>query len=287
MIVLSISAGWSQSGKNPFQLEESNTVDSVSIDKASDRNPFALDRPVEQADNPFVLSAPGKPQGVQGRAEVDRGSRIADRPSLNFQFFFFSGLLVFMTILFTVHRAMIVSLYKAFWNDNILKLLHRQRPVWKSSTLLWYAFFFLNIAVFLGQWIGHLSGEGLAWLTLKMTVFVLGAVLLKHLVISFIGGVFPLAKETSLYNFTIIVFAINLGLFLLPFNLLIAFGPTSIKPGIFYVASAVIALHFGYRSLRAMLQTSSLWSKNKFHFFLYLCAVEITPVLVLIKAVFG
>jgi len=107
------------------------------------------------------------------------------------------------------------------------------------------------------------------------------------LIISVLGYIFPIEKVSSLYNFTLIVFAINLGLFLLPFNLLIAFGPDSLKPGIFYLSAVLIGLVIAFRSLRALFQSSRLVFENKFHFFLYLCTIEIAPVVVLLKLVLG
>jgi len=288
LIGLCLTAGWSQTGENPFELEGINKPDSAASTNFGQENPFSLDNQTNQDANPFELSAPNRHQGVQGKAVLDRAKEPLHSSSRNFLFLFFSGLLVFLTILLTIYRATMLSFYKAFWNDNILKLLHRQRPTWKSSTLLWYVFFFLNLTIFLSQWLKYLGSDySLAYLTLQMCMLVTGLILLKHLVIRLIGSLFPVAKECSLYSFTIIVFAINLGLFLVLINLLIAFGPLSIRPGIFYLAAIIVGLHFFYRSLRALLQTSSLWIQNKFHFFLYLCTVEIAPVLVLLKTVMG
>ena len=281
--LLGVSAQ-AQQHANPFQLEEASLQDSLASDAAD--NPFVLEQPGEQSGNPFDLSAPATQQDVVGREDID--PRQEATPNRNFHFIYFSTLLVLLTILFSLFRSTIQNYYKAYWNDNILKLMHRQRPAWKLSSILWYLFFFLNLAVFLSQWIYYLQPEGYSlpmitwWLTLATT----GLVLLKHLTISIIGGIFPLSKETGLYNFTIMVFGIILGLFLLPFNLLIAFGPAGLKPGIFYLAALLILAHLIFRSMRALFQTSRLWQRNKFHFFLYLCTVEIAPVIVLLKTVF-
>lgn len=275
-----------QQSNNPFQLEASD-----SMEQASDIgiNPFLLDNLEQEESNPFVISAPTKPQGVQGREEFEQSRKKRVSSALNFHFLFFSGLLIFLTILITLFRSIILNFNKAFWNENILKLLHRQRPTWKASTLFLYLFFFLNLSIFIALWVnyGEKTTDGLPLLTLWTTIAVIGLVVLKHLILNILGSIFPVDKEVSLYNFTIIVFAINLGIFLLPFNLLIAFGPMVFKPTVFYLAAALILGVFAFRSLRAIFQTSRLFGQNKFHFFLYLCTVEIAPVFVLLKVVTG
>jgi hypothetical protein len=111
------------------------------------------------------------------------------------------------------------------------------------------------------------------------------AFLSKHLMLSIMRTLFPLETEVRKYNFLIIIFNCVLGLFLVPFNLLIAFSAKAGSQQLLLVSwmLGLVAIFYAYRSLRASSIGAKFLSQSPFHFLLYLCTVEIAPVLLLVK----
>ena len=105
----------------------------------------------------------------------------------------------------------------------------------------------------------------------------------KHLLLTFIGSVFPVEKEVRIYNMTIIVFNLILGIVLIAGNGLFAHGPEGLKLPLFYLLLATIAGIYLFMILRSLFSAGRFLSFHKFHFLLYICTVEIAPVLILVK----
>ena len=105
----------------------------------------------------------------------------------------------------------------------------------------------------------------------------------KHLLLFIVGYIFPIQKELGLYNFTIMVFGIISGLLLLPINIVIAYVPMEIGKVVVYLSLGAIIAIYLFRIIRGLSIGSKYLVLHKFHFFIYLCTVEILPVIVLLK----
>ncbi|MEL6924738.1 MAG: DUF4271 domain-containing protein, partial [Bacteroidota bacterium] len=107
----------------------------------------------------------------------------------------------------------------------------------------------------------------------------------KHLILRLVAAVFPVQKEVLLYNFTIIIFNIVLGIMLMPFNLFIALATSPVAKILIYIVLGLVGLAYLYRSLRGIFIASKYLTFNKFHFFIYFCTVEIAPLAIDVKLV--
>ena len=83
-----------------------------------------------------------------------------------------------------------------------------------------------------------------------------------------------------------IPYSIFLSLVLLPLNIFIAYSPDSLKEVFMYSAFGMIALVYLVRSLRSLSVASPFLMTDQFHFLLYLCAVEIAPIMILVKLLY-
>ena len=110
-----------------------------------------------------------------------------------------------------------------------------------------------------------------------------GVILLKHVLLALISYIFPVQKELSLYNFTIITFGIMLSLFLVPANTAIAYSTGETATYLVYGSIGALLVFFLFRSLRGLFIANQYLRFHKFHFLLYICTVEIAPILVLVK----
>ncbi len=92
-----------QQGNNPFEIAGSTAADSMEqTELLQGDNPFLLNNQESATSNPFELSSPAKTQGVGGREDFRPEQAIENRPGLNFQFLFFSGLLIFLAVMLQV-----------------------------------------------------------------------------------------------------------------------------------------------------------------------------------------
>ena len=118
-----------------------------------------------------------------------------------------------------------------------------------------------------------------AWCILLLTVIYSG----KLIILKTVGWIFNISKATDTYIF--IVFLVNkmLGIFLLPFLVLIVFEPADIKQLfvtlslIFIIFLIIYRFAFSFRPLQNEIRWSLL------QFFIYLCAFEIAPLILIYK----
>ncbi len=195
-----------------------------------------------------------------------------------------SGLL--LAVVINTHRSVISKLVKSVTNGNVLRLNKRnENGGFSIHYLMLYLSFFINagILVYLivAKYWEHTS--------IKVFFYCLGGVFLiyisKHLSLKVLSEAFPIKKDVSLYNFSIESYNIFLGLVLLPINLVVAFGPTQLSSVFLYIAVIIVGIVILVRSYRGLVIASPYLSKHIFHFFLYLCAFEIVPLLFLVKLV--
>jgi hypothetical protein len=111
-----------------------------------------------------------------------------------------------------------------------------------------------------------------------------GIFLFKHVMINAVSYLFSEEQQARRYNFLIMVFNCVLGFFLVPFNFFIAFSAKGdYQIFIAFWMVGLVAIFYAYRALRSAGIGSKFLNSSPFHFLLYLCAVEIAPVLLLVK----
>jgi hypothetical protein len=125
------------------------------------------------------------------------------------------------------------------------------------------------------------------WLLLYCAGIFGGTYFVKYLFLLFSGWVFNVKEATSSYLF--IVFLINkiMGIALIPFLLIIAFSPMAMVQIAVTVSMFVIGGMFLYRYVVSLGTIRSSLKVNALHFFLYLCAVEVLPLLLMYKVLFN
>ena len=279
--VLSVSA---QRELNPFDLQPrlGQAVDSSAAPGEQLGNPFDIHVPPP----PPVEVAPTSPTGEEIPPEKVE-TILLDDAYRRFLFVTVFVSLVVLTILITLFRSIAQKSYRAFTNDNMLNQIHRdQGAIVAWPYLLFYLYFFFNLGLFIFLVCHHYGIDPGSTYLQSLLLFTGGAIAafgVKHLLLKIVEYVFSAEKEVKAYSFTIVVFSIVLGLALVPFILLLAYGPENLRQAFIYAAFAMIALVYAFRSIRGFLLSVRLLGVHKFHFLLYICTVEIAPVLLLVK----
>lgn len=201
--------------------------------------------------------------------------------------------LISLTFIITLLRGLLSRVYRGVLNENILSQTFRDRdsvgpfPYW-----ILYGLFFLNAGFFvflLAHHFDRMPWSGVPYYTqlFRCIGLVTGLLLLKHLVLHIVAYVFPVEKEMSLYNFMLETFNIVLGIALVPINLMVAYAPEAYGRTVVIILLLAIGLFYLFRYLRGSMIANNYLVFHKFHFLLYICTVEIAPVMVLLKLITG
>jgi len=196
-------------------------------------------------------------------------------------------LAVLMAILNTAHSSDLQRTMRSFTNQNILNFNFRtQKGRLSTMYIIAYILYAISVGAFLyllGWYFGVPALTGSIYSALICMGFVAVVMFARHTLLRIIGWIMPFDKELSMYNYMIAVFNQVLGITLLPFIIVAAFAPDPLKKIALFGGLAVILLVYLYRSIRGFMISGKFLAVHKFHFFLYLCAVEIAPVLILVK----
>ncbi len=289
---------FSQQGSNPFEVrpvEINETNDSTfkqsnifEVRETKGINNQNQETTQLNSDiNPFDVShIPLRKERKKKRRNLNKSQENQDKGQFVFWILLFSSIV--FAILFSQNRSNIEKIAKGVLNDNILKQSMRTES--NGGSLLYflmYTFFAIQLAVFLYLWTAEKSTiQGIRFWGI-LFAGIAGVYFVRHIIMFLLGYIFPIGKETSQFSFTIGSFNIVLGIFLLPINLFIAFGPDVLGKALIYSVFVVILLLYLFRLLRGSLIFSRYLSSNLFHFFVYLCACEMAPVLILYRFIIG
>ncbi|HVV04450.1 MAG TPA: DUF4271 domain-containing protein [Puia sp.] len=105
----------------------------------------------------------------------------------------------------------------------------------------------------------------------------------KFLILKFCGWVLNISRATDTYIF--VVFLVNkmLGIFLLPFLILITFSSPEVREIVITISFVMIFVLLVYRVVAAYRPVRNEIKLPPFYFFSYICAFEIAPLLLIYK----
>jgi hypothetical protein len=175
----------------------------------------------------------------------------------------------------------IMTLLRSVSNDNFMRLTQSEEKGGHSLIyILGYGLFLLNIALFIYLLIDKLFPDAISYNYAGLLGFVSLFFVGKHLVLAFFSWVYEFEKEARLYDFTIITFRNILAIIFLSFNIIIVFGPVIwIKP-IAFAVFTIFIIFLSARFYKGMRIARTFLNDNFFHFFLYFCAFEFSPWLI-------
>jgi len=280
-----------QNDDNPFEIqyraEKKIKVNLSDLDDVIEEKDLAAENPFNVIRTPQKIKPTSKPKEKSIKNEVKEIPLEVD--DKNFLFGVTLTMLILITLITSVYRTQLVRAYRAFTNENVMRMLHREKgTIAYVPYYVLYTLFILNAGVYIYLLIRHYNQ--LSWIpNLQLLGYTIGGVsiiyFLKHMVIRLLGSVFPIQKEASMYNMSITVFGIVLSIVLLVSNLIIAHAPTSILSTYVYFSFFLLGAIYFFRSIRGLSIGTKFLNRNKFHFFLYLCAVEIAPIVILCKII--
>ena len=108
---------------------------------------------------------------------------------------------------------------------------------------------------------------------------------LKYGSMKLVAWVFPFGNEVNYYSFNYFIVQKVAGIALIPANMLIAYAPEPLRPAIIVLAFILTGIAVLGTVLKGLEISRNLLQQDTFHFFIYICTLEIAPVCILVKVV--
>ena len=182
---------------------------------------------------------------------------------------------------------LVESIFNSHTANNLF--LENNINMVKGSILLNFLFI-VNISLFAVNVMNHLSFSSsyiygfkeFALVFIGFSLLYLG----KIIVIKSLGYIFKGTKESKEYQFTIFLYNKNLGLFLFPVIIALPFVQAYAVEGLIYTGVVMVLFFYVLRIYRGL---KILFRKHVslFYMILYLCALEILPLLMIYKLLLG
>lgn len=293
LLLCALNPGTAQDRSNPFEivnrLPPPAATDSTTTEVATNYSPFDIRRAGTSAAgplNPAPAASPLAGEDTQQRGPLVIQSADPNRGKgsvLAIQLI----LLITLASSWVLFGGLLRQCFQGMFNDSLMNQIYTRRSGGEVSALwLCYLFFFLVAGFYLyltTRYFGVSINPSvwLSWLTYSLIVA--GATGLKQLVVYIVGRLFPIRKEAGRYAFVLMVFAILCGVLLVPVNLGLSYAPPGARSLFLYGGAALLALVYLLHLARGLFITGSLATGRPLHLLLYICAVEIAPLLIIYR----
>jgi hypothetical protein len=201
----------------------------------------------------------------------------------------FLMILTFFGIVRVVFDKELKDIFKAFYNDRLLAQINKD----DNSLFSWqFLFLFLILSLSTGLFIGILlfrfnGNQNVihmnTFLILTLLAFVFFA--LKIFILKFIGYVFLIQKLTKDYINIIYLTYFNSLFLLLPITLCLILIDINQKNYIINTLLVLFSVIFGVQFIRIAINILLNYRLSKFYLILYLCALEICPLILFAKTI--
>lgn len=181
------------------------------------------------------------------------------------------------------------SIVQSFFSNRVLNNLNREDNLFTSwpFLLLFVQFgFTLGMFFYLVSQYYHLAfvSSGFQFYA-SISILIIVLYVIKILILRLLGYLFEVQKAVNEYVSILYLSYFNLSLVFIP--LVIAFALSPLRYGAYYVVASfvLLAIIFIFQFIRAGINILSHYRFSKVYLFLYFCALEICPILILIKAI--
>ena len=199
------------------------------------------------------------------------------------------ALLLYAALLNLIWNAEIKQVFRSFYSKRSLSQLSgkEESTISAGAFIGLFALFGLTFGLFLYQLASYknvyysISGLGLfLWLATVIVILFAG----KFLVLKMLGFIFDAKNVVKEYIALLYLTYFNAAFVFLPVTLCFSLLSAVFIPTLLAVVFVLLVVVFAWLYLRSSVNIISNIRFHKFYLFLYLCALEICPILILIKA---
>ncbi len=203
-------------------------------------------------------------------------------------FYVLVGLLLYFALLRQTFPKYFNDLFRLFFRSTIKQRQIREQLMQTPfPSLLMNGFFVLSSGLYINFLLGHfeLNIVDNFWLRFLYCSLAISTVyFIKFIGLKLCGWIFNLQEVANSYIF--VVFAVNkiIGIYLMPFLVLLGFIQGREYSIVLLLSWCGIGILILYRLVLTYTAVRNQVKVNPFHFFLYFCAFEIAPLLLIYKA---
>jgi hypothetical protein len=201
-------------------------------------------------------------------------------------FYLICGLLLFLAFIKLVFSRYFKNVFRLFFQPAFRQKQTREQLQQNNlPSLLLNLFFIFSAGTYITFLIEyyHPTDIGFWWLLVYTNAALLTLYLGKFIFLSFAGWVFDAKEATESYIFAVSLINKIAGVILIPFTLLIAFSQPAIINISVTLSALIISLLFIYRYLISYPSVRRELKVSLLHFFFYIFAFEIMPLLLISK----
>ncbi len=225
-----------------------------------------------------------------GKQPIVFGGHLKKKTDKDVLFYVMVGLLLFFAVLRLLFTKYLGDLWRLFFRTTLKqRQLTEQLSQTPLPSLLFNLLFVVAGGLYAAFMLYYMEGsipvDNFWLLALYCCAGIAAVYMVKYITLKATGWVFNIRSLTDTYIF--IVFIINkvLGIFLLPVLFLLAFSSSGVANAAWVLSWIVIGGLLLYRYILALSAVRTYVQVSVFHFFLYFCAFEVAPVLLLYKLV--
>ncbi len=206
----------------------------------------------------------------------------SDQIERHFSLIVIIGLLTLLSIIVLRQRDLFNAILRSLIREYALTDLWRNEQKGLSVNLLASYFFGLSsVALFLTLAIEIPSGDTY-WQTYGMILMcLLGYFALKHLVLNILRRVYSIASQVEFYNSQIVSVNIVIGGVLFLLSIFMSFGPDIVLSILRIIGFIIISLGIVFQIGRTVFHVLLGMIRHPFPYFVYLCALEISPLMII------
>ena len=200
-----------------------------------------------------------------------------------------AALLLLFAILRVSFTKQLQTIVQSFFSNRVLNNLNKEDNLFTSwPFLLLFVQFGFTVGMFfyLVSQFYHLafSGSGFQFY-LSISVLIVVLYILKIVILRVLGHLFNVQKPVNEYVTILYLSYFNLSLLFIPLVIAFALSPLKYAPIFIAISFILLGTIFAFQFIRAGVNILSNNRFSKVYLFLYFCALEICPILILIKAI--
>ena len=198
------------------------------------------------------------------------------------------SLLLYMAVLNRFLNKAISDIIESFYNKRILSQLSKEEDLINSwSFIFLFLLFGATVGMLFYQLISYYNhtytDDGLQ-LYLVFTFAVISFFILKIVVLRILGLIFNIGSLVKEYISILYFTYFNLTFISLPLVICLGLIDNKFKPILLLVFGLLFLVVLFWQYIRSSINILSVYRFSKVYLFIYLCALEFCPVLILIKA---
>jgi len=197
-------------------------------------------------------------------------------------------LLLFATLKISFSKQL-QTIVHSFFSNRVLNNLHKEDNLFTSwPFLLLFVQFGFTVGMFfyLVAQFYHISFPGTGFqFYISISLLVIVLYILKIVILRVLGYIFNVQKPVNEYVTILYLSYFNLSLVFIPLVIAFALSPLKYGPYCIAVSFVLLCVIFAFQLLRAAVNILSNNRFSKVYLFLYFCALEICPILILIKGI--